>query len=231
MVKIATLLASGAIALSALVGGAPVDISGPQQARRHYNAVNTNYEYSPSSSPHTVTVTVDRYVAQLPGGGYTTMASPPRGYSDYHASAPASSGGSYSSAPPAQYSSSGSGYSDDWRQQMLSQVNAVRAKVGKPALIINQQLNKMAQAQSDYQASVSTMTHDNPDGSLGARCSDVGLKWSGVAENVAWNYPDVTSVVTGWVNSPGHYENMIGDYNVVGFAVNNKYWTQDFARI
>ncbi|KAJ2559681.1 hypothetical protein EV175_000226 [Coemansia sp. RSA 1933] len=230
MVKIATIFAAGAIALSALVGGAPVDASGPQQARRHYNAVNSDYaSQSPTDSsggPRTVTVTVDRYVSQLPGGGYTTMTSPPSGYSNYASSSPA-----YSAAPSPQYSSSGSSYTSDWRQQMLSQVNAVRAQAGRPALTINQQLNTMAQEQSDYQASVSTMTHDNPDGSLGSRCSSVGIKWSGVAENVAWNYPDVTSVVQGWVNSPGHYENMVGDYNVVGFAVNDKYWTQDFAKI
>ncbi|KAI9500839.1 hypothetical protein GGI25_001678 [Coemansia spiralis] len=210
MVSFSTIVAAGA-ALLAVVGGAPIG-----GVRRDVHEVNTYYH-----APKTVTVTVDRYVAQLPGGGYTTLTAPPSYSSASHSSA------SYSSSS----SSSGSYSSDDWQQQMLTLVNQIRAEVGKPALTIDSRLNSMAQAQSNYQASVATMTHDNPAGSLGSRCSDVGVQWRGVAENVAWNYPDVPSVVKGWKNSPGHYANMIGDYNIVGFAVNDKYWTQDFASV
>ncbi|KAJ1663089.1 hypothetical protein IW140_005684 [Coemansia sp. RSA 1813] len=241
MVKFATLLTAGAIALGALVGAAPVDTSGAQ-ARRHYNEANPNYSrpsfaYSSDSGPRTVTVTVDRYIDKLPGGGYTTMLTPPADYSDDSTTPPANSG--YSSGPPsyssdspapsAQYTSGGA--PSGWQQDMLQQVNAVRAQNGKPAVTMSQQLTKMAQAQSDYQASAKTMTHDNPSGSLGSRCSSVGIKWSGVAENVAWNQQNVKEVMDAWINSPGHFENMIGDYNEVGFAVNNLYWTQDYAKV
>ncbi|KAJ2758370.1 hypothetical protein H4S06_002730 [Coemansia sp. BCRC 34490] len=230
MVRFASLLAAGALALGALVSGAPVDIGGAAQARRDYYEINTAYvaPSRPARAQHTVTVTVDRYINKLSGGGYTTMLTPPPDFeSETDTPAPASTP-QYATTATA---SSGGSYTNDWKQQMLVLVNQIRAGVGKPALTINAALNKMAEAQSDYQASIATMTHSNPSGSLGARCSSYGIKWSGVAENVAWNYPDVTAVVQGWKDSPGHYANMIGDYNVVGFGVNNLYWTQDFAKI
>ncbi|KAJ2509449.1 hypothetical protein GGI11_005870 [Coemansia sp. RSA 2049] len=233
MVRFASLLAAGALALGALVSGAPVDIGGAAQARRDYHEINTAYvaPSRPARAQQTVTVTVDRYINKLSGGGYTTMLTPPPdAEGDSDTPAPASTP-QYATTTTAAASSSGGSYTNDWKQQMLVLVNQIRAGVGKPALTINDGLNQMAEAQSDYQASIATMTHSNPSGSLGARCSSYGIKWSGVAENVAWNYPDVAAVVQGWKDSPGHYANMIGDYNVVGFGVNNLYWTQDFAKI
>ncbi|KAJ1939698.1 hypothetical protein EC988_007242, partial [Linderina pennispora] len=56
-----------------------------------------------------------------------------------------------------------------------------------------------------------------------------GIDWNGVAENVAQDYPDVTAVMNGWVKSPGHFKNLIGDYNIVGFGYDNGYSTQEFA--
>ncbi|KAJ1834160.1 hypothetical protein LPJ63_002184 [Coemansia sp. RSA 2711] len=126
--------------------------------------------------------------------------------------------------------SSGSGGSASWKTNMLKQVNAIRASVGKPALQLDDRLNKMAEAHSDYQASISHMTHDDTAGSLGQRATQAGVKWSRVAENVAMGYKDVSSAVTGWRNSPGHYNNMIGDYTIIGFGENSNYWTQEFAK-
>ncbi|KAJ2800272.1 hypothetical protein H4S07_005218, partial [Coemansia furcata] len=147
--------------------------------------------------------------------------------SDYHSS-------DYYSSQPSSYSSTAPqspGQFPDWQNQMLAQVNSIRASVGKAPLQLDGRMNNMAQDHSNYQDKISQMTHSDAAGSLGQRCSDAGLQWRGVAENVAWNYPDVTSVVTGWKNSPGHYANMIGDYTLVGFGVSDKYWTQDFASI
>ncbi|KAJ2083934.1 hypothetical protein H4R24_000464 [Coemansia sp. RSA 988] len=119
--------------------------------------------------------------------------------------------------------------SDNWKD-MLDEVNNIRAEVGRAPLKLDDRLNSMAQAHSDYQKSISKMTHDDPAGSLGKRCTDYGVKWSGVAENVAWNYKDVSAAVKGWRKSDGHYKNMIGDFTIVGFGVNNLYWTQVFAK-
>ncbi|KAJ2006187.1 hypothetical protein GGI04_001954 [Coemansia thaxteri] len=212
MVKFLGSLAVVAVAvISSLVSGAPLQADA--LARRDYAEVNHNYSTRPMQYK---TVTATRY----------------RHRPSYHS--PAYSG-SPNGPPPSSYHSStyssGSGQFPDWQNQMLSQVNSIRAEVGKGPLQLDSRLNTMAQDHSNYQDSISQMTHDDSAGSLGQRCSDVGLEWQGVAENVAWNYPDVSAVVTGWKNSPGHYQNMIGDYTVVGFGVTNLYWTQDFARL
>ncbi|ORX74114.1 hypothetical protein DL89DRAFT_9988 [Linderina pennispora] len=120
---------------------------------------------------------------------------------------------------------------DSWMSDMLGQLNEIRAANGKSSVALMDTLTSFAQAHSDHQSSISKMTHSDPKGSLGQRCSAAGIPWMAVGENVAWNYPDVSSVMTGWKNSPGHFANIIGDYTHVGFGVTNKYWTQDFAKI
>ncbi|KAJ2831534.1 hypothetical protein GGI24_001545 [Coemansia furcata] len=129
------------------------------------------------------------------------------------------------SAAPSAAPSNGS-----WQTDMLNQVNAVRAKAGKAALTLSSQLNTIAQSHSQYMSSTSDMTHSDPAGSLGTRAAAAGLQWMGAAENIAWNQQNVAQVMDAWINSPGHYANMVGDYNSVGFGVSNLYWTQDFIK-
>ncbi|KAJ1933596.1 hypothetical protein FBU59_005977, partial [Linderina macrospora] len=145
-----------------------------------------------------------------------------------YATAPATPSPVYTdSSDSGVYSNSFS--SSGWQNEMLKQVNAVRAKNGRAPLKIDQRMNSMAQKHSDYQNSIKQMTHDDSAGSLGQRCTAVGVNWSGVAENVAWNYPDVTAVMNGWITSKGHFDNLVGDYTIVGFGYTNGYATQTFA--
>ncbi|KAJ2160657.1 hypothetical protein GGF46_002087 [Coemansia sp. RSA 552] len=204
MVKFLGTLAIAASLLSSMAVAAPVQVV-PEQARRDYHQVNPQYG------------------AQQPAPNYSSShyAVP----SDQYAGQPPAAQPSYYATPVPTYQS------NDWKSQMLQQVNAIRAEVGKPPLRIDERLNNMAQAHSNYQSSASTMTHSDPSGSLGDRCTDYGIDWRGVAENVAWNYKDVTQVVQGWKDSPGHYQNIVGNYNVVGFGVTDLYWTQDFASV
>ncbi|KAJ2041737.1 hypothetical protein H4S04_003382 [Coemansia sp. S16] len=120
--------------------------------------------------------------------------------------------------------------SGNWQSEMLSQVNAVRARAGKAALTLSSQLNSVAQAHSQYMSSTRDMTHSNPGGSLGTRVGAAGIKWNGAAENIAWNQKTVSQVMDAWTKSPGHYANMVGDYTSVGFGEANLYWTQDFVK-
>lgn len=178
---------------------------GAMPARRHYQEVNPNYHPHPQRKP--------AYATRPPGGYHTT---------------------GYQKAPPPQYQTTGyqsSPAPQGWKQDMLNQLNQLRAQYGRGPLRLDQRLNTMAERHSNYQASINDMTHQDVAGTLGDRCSQVGIDWSNVAENVAWNYPDVSAVMVGWKNSPGHFENMMGDYNIVGFGETNKYWTQDFAKV
>ncbi|KAJ2859300.1 hypothetical protein GGH94_006176, partial [Coemansia aciculifera] len=118
---------------------------------------------------------------------------------------------------------------NDWQQDMLNQLNTIRAKANKPPLVLDARLSKVAQQHSVYQSSISGITHNDVGGTLGARCTAAGLKWKSLGENVASTAPDIPSVLMVWANSPGHYANMIGDFKLVGFGQNNRYWTQNFA--
>ncbi|KAJ1729520.1 hypothetical protein LPJ61_003479 [Coemansia biformis] len=208
MVRIPAVFLAAAMLLMmavSLVTAAPIDVV-PEQARRDYHEVASPYRPHPLGA---VTQVVTKLVyGQRP----TYAATPAQPSSAYYSSA---------SAPP----------TSDWQSQMLQQLNAIRAEVGKAPVSLHANLNAMAQSHSQYQASVNTMTHSDPAGTLGSRCTQYGIDWSGVAENVAYNYKDVTSVMQGWKTSPGHYANMVGDYNSVGFGVSDLYWTQDFASV
>ncbi|KAG7381471.1 hypothetical protein PHYPSEUDO_006011 [Phytophthora pseudosyringae] len=126
--------------------------------------------------------------------------------------------------------------SDDYYSVMLVRVNQARAAEGLPALCTNKKLQNAAQQHSDDQAANNYMDHTGTDGtSITDRVAQAGYDWSSVAENVAAGQPDVDSVMESWMNSPGHRENILGDYTMFGTAYAysadstfQHYWTQDF---
>ncbi|ORX74115.1 SCP-domain-containing protein [Linderina pennispora] len=131
------------------------------------------------------------------------------------------------SSTGAQGSYSGSG----WQEQMLQLVNAERARYGKQPLRLDAGLSSAAQAHSDYQSSIRTMTHNNPNGDIMQRISPYVSGARSAAENVAFNQRSVEQVMQSWIQSPGHHTNIIGDYNAVGFGQRDWYWTQQFASL
>ncbi|CAL9618281.1 hypothetical protein SUDANB120_05805 [Streptomyces sp. enrichment culture] len=116
--------------------------------------------------------------------------------------------------------------------QILALVNKERAAVGCPALTVNEQLTKAAQAHSEDMASHSTMSHTGSDGSdPGQRITRAGYEWRTYGENVAYGYSTAEQVMQGWMNSPGHRQNILNcafKEIGVGLAQPNHYWTQDF---
>jgi uncharacterized protein YkwD len=72
-----------------------------------------------------------------------------------------------------------------------------------------------------------------------ARISAVGFNWSNAGENIATGYSTPASVVTAWMASTGHCQNILSPvFSQVGTGVRNKpiagsgssggTWTQDF---
>eukprot|EP00644_Phytophthora_capsici_P001739 jgi/Phyca11/107744/e_gw1.14.304.1 len=126
--------------------------------------------------------------------------------------------------------------SDDYYSVMLNRVNQERASRGLPALCTNKKLQDAAQRHSDDQAQNNYMDHTGTDGTnMADRITEAGYDWGSVAENIAAGQPDVESVMRTWMNSPGHRENILGDYTMFGtaYAYNpnsqyKHYWTQDF---
>lgn len=125
--------------------------------------------------------------------------------------------------------------------EALDQVNALRAEgcscggqffPSAPALRLDPKLQAAAETHSADQAAQRDMSHVGSDGSrVGARVTNAGFQWRGVAENVAWNQRSVEQVVTAWKGSTGHCKNIMNpDYEFMGLAEEDWYWTQVFAR-
>jgi uncharacterized protein YkwD len=82
----------------------------------------------------------------------------------------------------------------------------------------------------------SQFTHGN---NFSARITAVGFDWSNAGENIASGYPTPQAVVTAWMASTGHCQNILSPtYSDVGTGINNHAvhgsatgpatWTQDF---
>jgi uncharacterized protein YkwD len=81
-------------------------------------------------------------------------------------------------------------------------------------------------------ANAHTINHDG----FNERVNKIGetISWSWAGENVAYNY-SAQSVVTAWLNSPGHKSNIESNSNLTGVGVafdedSVMYFTQIFIR-
>lgn len=118
----------------------------------------------------------------------------------------------------------------DISSQLLSAHNAERARSGLKPLRINQQLSTAAQKHADWMAATRNMSHTGKNGSsFTDRISAEGYKYSMGGENIAFGYTSVASVLSGWMNSPGHRANIMNPrYVEAGFGMNSNYWCADF---
>ncbi|MEV6733259.1 CAP domain-containing protein [Streptomyces sp. NPDC051364] len=116
--------------------------------------------------------------------------------------------------------------------QVVALVNKERAKVGCSALTVNAKLTDAALKHSEDMAAHANMSHTGSDGSdPGQRITRAGYTWTTYGENVAYGYNTPEQVMTGWMNSPGHRENILNcafKEIGVGLAQPNFFWTQDF---
>ncbi|MER7775597.1 CAP domain-containing protein [Streptomyces sp. NPDC096191] len=130
------------------------------------------------------------------------------------------------STPPATTPASGD------VAKVVELVNAERSKAGCSPVTVNAALTKAAQAHSEDMAATGTMSHSGSNGSSpDDRITNAGYNWSTYGENVAYGYETPEKVMSGWMSSPGHKENILNcDFKEigVGLAQPGSYWTQDF---
>ncbi|MGW6392623.1 CAP domain-containing protein [Streptomyces sp. NPDC055103] len=117
--------------------------------------------------------------------------------------------------------------------QVLSLVNAERAKAGCGPLTANATLADAAQGHSDDMAARDFFDHTNPDGDgPGERVTASGYPWSTYGENIAKGQSGPEQVMEAWMNSPGHRANILNcDFKEMGTGVHTEggpYWTQVF---
>jgi uncharacterized protein YkwD len=133
----------------------------------------------------------------------------------------------------------------DYEQQVVDIVNLERANRGLPPYKRVTALDNAARyhsadlGQDNY---FEHPTYDRSAGNLVYVCSTwtrIGKYYSGASgENIAGGYPTPQSVMNGWMDSPGHRDNILSTYSWeigVGYAAQSgstyyHYWTQDFGK-
>ena len=111
-------------------------------------------------------------------------------------------------------------------------VNLHRTGMELAALEWNETIANECRQHSQEMANAHTINHDG----FNERINKIGEKisWSWAGENVAYNY-SAQSVVTAWLNSPGHKSNIESNSNLTGVGVafdedSVMYFTQIFIR-
>jgi uncharacterized protein YkwD len=97
-------------------------------------------------------------------------------------------------------------------QEIVDLTNQARAAAGAPSLIASPALMTAAQLHSRDMARLNLMSHDLhgiPLATLTDRAAYVNYHYQRLGENIAFNQADAASVVSSWMNSPPHRENML----------------------
>ncbi len=108
---------------------------------------------------------------------------------------------------------------------MFEQHNQQRAAAGVAALQLDPTLESVARQRAEDMASKGYFSHTSPSGVTAFTLLDgAGYKYAIAGENIARNnYPDAQTVdtaMTGFMNSPGHRENILEPrFTRVGIAV------------
>jgi uncharacterized protein YkwD len=128
----------------------------------------------------------------------------------------------------------------DTAYDIINGVNDVRASYGLPPLEINNNLMAAAQAHSNYQASIGSITHTGEGGSTPSGRAAASGYGGGASISVTENIfggAGATAViaVSWWASDPPHLQTLIGPYKHIGagMAVKNgvTYYTLDVGYI
>jgi uncharacterized protein YkwD len=100
----------------------------------------------------------------------------------------------------------------DLAAEVVSLVNAHRAKLGLAALVVSPTLTAAATWKARHMAAYSYMDHSDPGPpvarTMGERFAACGYTQATSGENIAAGYATAQAVVDGWLNSPGHRANI-----------------------
>ena len=105
-------------------------------------------------------------------------------------------------------------------QYLLSAANEARVAKGIAPLVVDPALAQAALVHAREMAGRQEISHKFPDEEdLLTRVNGLGVSFDAVAENIAFA-PSVLRIHTGWMESPGHRENLLNPaYDAVGIAI------------
>ncbi|MBU3179902.1 CAP domain-containing protein [Clostridium psychrophilum] len=120
-------------------------------------------------------------------------------------------------------------------KEVVTLVNKERAKQGLAPLKDNSQLSGVARTKSSDMAKNNYFSHTSPTyGSPFDMMKQFGITYTAAGENIAMGQQTAASVMTSWMNSPGHKANILSkDFTEIGVGVAKNsdgtiYWTQQF---
>jgi len=124
---------------------------------------------------------------------------------------------------------------DKLEKEVVALVNQERAKLGLAALKDNAQVAKVAGIKSEDMRDKNYFSHTSPTyGSPFDMMKQFGITYTAAGENIAMGQPTAASVMSGWMNSPGHKANILSkNFTEIGVGVARDssgtiYWTQQF---
>ncbi|KAF4131473.1 Cysteine-rich secretory protein family [Phytophthora infestans] len=126
-----------------------------------------------------------------------------------------------------------------FQTELLNAVNRERTAKGISPLCMNTKLQNAAQGHSNDMAAKDYMSHTGSDGSkMSQRIQRAGYDRTASGENVAAGHTTVQEVMTAWMNSPRHRDNILRKKFTMfgcGYAYSESstykhYWTQNFGR-
>jgi len=98
-------------------------------------------------------------------------------------------------------------------------VNDVRITAGITTLQSNDKLRASACNKAQDMIDRDYWSHNDPDGvEPWGMFKDAGYDYSSAGENLASGFDSPDATVKGWINSPAHYENLIGNFNEQGIC-------------
>jgi uncharacterized protein YkwD len=122
------------------------------------------------------------------------------------------------------------------RAAVVCLINRERVSRGLPTLHDQSLLGRSAQGWTDQMIHSDAFSHGS---NFAARITATGYTWSAAGENIATGFTTPQAVVTGWMGSAGHCDNILDpSFNDVGTGVgrsvggqfpSGSVWTQDFA--
>ena len=121
---------------------------------------------------------------------------------------------------------------NQFASQVVQLTNQFRSQYGLRPLSWNSQLGTAAQNHALDMARMRRMSHSGSDGSqVGNRVQRVRYPFRQVGENVAHNQKTAKEVLSSWMRSPGHRENILNpNFSEIGVGYYNGYWTQVFGK-
>lgn len=122
----------------------------------------------------------------------------------------------------------------EFEREIVQLTNAEREKQGLPTLQVDHSLSYVAKKKSEDMVANQYFAHNSPVyGSVFDMLNEFGIYYTYAGENLAYGYATPETVVSAWMNSEGHRNNILNanyTHIGVGYVSKGHYWTMHLIR-